>query len=243
VRTTALLVLAASLPSVAAGAGAPATAGTVARCGAAFPNDVGGLAGSGQLVTVLAPGPGTIHAVAQLWTRAKGGCFVALGGPIPALIGRSGLSTHHLEGDGSTPVGVYSFGPVMYGIDPDPGVSYRFHRLVCGDWWDEDPASAAYNRFVHVPCEANPPFGAMSEALWRIAPPYDWMAVIEYNSAPVVPGRGSGIFLHVSTGVATEGCVALPVSELLATLRWLDPARHPRIAIGTVAELSSASPG
>jgi L,D-peptidoglycan transpeptidase YkuD (ErfK/YbiS/YcfS/YnhG family) len=38
-----------------------------------------------------------------------------------------------------------------------------------------------------------------------------------------VPGRGSAIFLHDSTGVATNGCVSLARPELLLVLRWLRP--------------------
>ena len=34
--------------------------------------------------------------------------------------------------------------------------------------------------------------------------------MIAYNTDPVVPGRGSGIFFHVSTGRPTLGCVSLP---------------------------------
>jgi len=52
-----------------------------------------------------------------------------------------------------------------------------------------------------------------------------------------VPGRGSGIFLHVSTGRPTLGCVSLPVAQLVTTLRWLRPQAQPRIAIGTPAML------
>jgi L,D-peptidoglycan transpeptidase YkuD (ErfK/YbiS/YcfS/YnhG family) len=53
----------------------------------------------------------------------------------------------------------------------------------------------------------------------------------------VVPGRGSGIFLHASTGRPTLGCVSLPLPQLVRTLRWLRPAAHPLIAIGTAADL------
>ena len=62
---------------------------------------------------------------------------------------------------------------------------------------------------------------------------YKYLAVIDYNTNPVVPGRGSGIFLHVSRGNPTIGCVSLPVGQLLTILRWLHPAKEPLIAIGT----------
>jgi L,D-peptidoglycan transpeptidase YkuD (ErfK/YbiS/YcfS/YnhG family) len=64
------------------------------------------------------------------------------------------------------------------------------------------------------------------------------LAVIDYNAHPVVAGRGSGIFLHVSaSGGPTLGCVSLPYSELVATLRWLRPPAKPLIAIGTAAKI------
>ena len=61
-------------------------------------------------------------------------------------------------------------------------------------------------------------------------PPYDYGAVIAYNTART-PGLGSAIFLHVGTGGPTAGCVSLPVAELLKVLRWLNPKDHPTIAI------------
>ena len=67
---------------------------------------------------------------------------------------------------------------------------------------------------------------------------YGWGAVIAYNTART-PGLGSAIFLHLATAASTAGCVALPRDQLLSLLRWLDPARQPRIAIGTLDALTS----
>ncbi len=160
------------------------------------------------------------------------------GGPWPGLIGASGFSDHHVEGDDSTPTGIYSIGPVMYGNAPDPGVAYAYHPLVCGDWWDEDPTSPAYNTFQHVPCGQNPPFGGGSEALWTETAPYPSFAVIDYNADPVVAGAGSGIFLHVDTGQPTAGCVAIPLPDLDALLRALRPAADPHIAMAPAGEIT-----
>ena len=55
--------------------------------------------------------------------------------------------------------------------------------------------------------------------------------MIDYNSRPVVPGRGSAIFLHVAVA-ATAGCVSLPESQLVRVLRWLQPDAKPLIHIG-----------
>ena len=66
---------------------------------------------------------------------------------------------------------------------------------------------------------------------------YQRFAVIRYNDAPVVPGRGSAIFLHDDTGGPTNGCVSLAPARLDALLRWLRPASAPLIVIGASAEI------
>jgi L,D-peptidoglycan transpeptidase YkuD (ErfK/YbiS/YcfS/YnhG family) len=191
-----------------------------------------------QLVTVAAPDTRSTRATLRLWRR-DGDCWLPAGGPWPARIGASGLSSHHREGDGTTPAGAFGLGRVMYGVAANPGVHYRYHRLVCGDWWDEDPASPGYNAFRHVACGTRPGFGGGSEALWRATRAYRHFAVIEYNVDPAVPGRGSAIFLHADTGAATNGCVSLALPALVRTLRWLRPASSPLILIGMRRRLGS----
>jgi L,D-peptidoglycan transpeptidase YkuD (ErfK/YbiS/YcfS/YnhG family) len=185
-----------------------------------------------QLVTVVATSTATTYATATLWSRASAsGCWRPIEGPWPARIGRTGLSAHHHEGDGTTPTGTFGFGSVIYGLGPDPHTRFRFHAVRCGDWWDGDPRSPTYNRFRHIYCGRTPPFGGGSEALWKQTTAYRYFAVIEYNSSPAVPGRGSAIFLHAATGSPTNGCVSLGLDRLVQTLRWLDPRLHPQIRI------------
>jgi L,D-peptidoglycan transpeptidase YkuD (ErfK/YbiS/YcfS/YnhG family) len=176
------------------------------------------LQGCPQRIQVTAPSPRSTTA-----TLAVTECGKRVLGPWRARVGRNGLSAQHREGDGTTPTGTYGIGPIVYGIDGDPGVRLHFHRLVCGDWWDGDPRSPTYNRFRHVACGTTPSFAGGSEALWRVTPAYRLFAVIRYNDGPVVPGRGSAIFLHVDTGRATNGCVSLPRAQLVAVLRRLRP--------------------
>jgi L,D-peptidoglycan transpeptidase YkuD (ErfK/YbiS/YcfS/YnhG family) len=176
-----------------------------------------------QVVHVAAARQATTYAVVTLTS-----CNKRVAGPWRARVGRSGLSAHHREGDGTTPLGTYRIGPIVYGLDRDPGVSFRYHRLRCGDWWDEDPSSPTYNEFRHVACGTKPPFRAGSEALWRATVAYRYFAVLEFNTARI-PGRGSAMFLHVDTGHATNGCVSLPRAQLVRLLRWLRPGATIRI--------------
>ena len=209
---------------------ASAVAAALIGCPANLANSLPSARSAAQLVTVEASGYRTTFASVRLWRRS-GGCWVAAAGPWTARVGRNGLSDRHHEGDGTTPTGAYSIGSVIYGVAADPGVRSAYHRLVCGDWWDEDPSSPSYNTFRHVSCGARPPFGGRSEALWTSTVAYRHFAVIRYNDDPVVPGRGSAIFLHSDTGRATNGCVSLPAAALDAVLRWLRPAQRPLIVI------------
>jgi L,D-peptidoglycan transpeptidase YkuD (ErfK/YbiS/YcfS/YnhG family) len=189
-----------------------------------------GASKSGQLITVVAPTMRSQNATLEFFVR-QGGCFRLADGPYSALVGRNGLSAHHHEGDDTTPIGLFGFQSTMYGVLPNPGVAYQYHHLVCGDWWDEQSSSALYNHFVHVSCGTKPDFGGGSEALWQTVPSYDYFAVIAYNHHPIVPGKGSAIFLHVSSGQPTTGCVSLPVVDLLRVLRALRPNMNPLIDI------------
>jgi L,D-peptidoglycan transpeptidase YkuD (ErfK/YbiS/YcfS/YnhG family) len=186
-----------------------------------------------QLLTVEAATAKTTYATLRAWRRA-GKCWAPAGGPYSARVGWNGLRRNRHEGDGTTPIGTFPLGPTMYGNAPDPGVRFRYRRLRCGDWWVEDPASPAYNTFRHVACGRRPPFRTPTPDMSRSPRAYRHLAIIEFNMHPVVPGRGSGIFLHATTGRPTNGCVSLRIADLVRVLRWLDPDAKPHIAIGTL---------
>jgi L,D-peptidoglycan transpeptidase YkuD (ErfK/YbiS/YcfS/YnhG family) len=207
-----------------------------AACPSNLANDLAVQPRATQLITVEAKTTRTTHASLRLWRRS-GACWVAAGGSYAARLGARGLSANRREGDGTTPVGTFRIHPTMYGNEPNPGVAFRYRRVRCGDWWDEDPTSPTYNSFRRVGCGRKPPFGVKSEGMWQSPRAYPYLAVIEFNMRPVVPGRGSGIFLHAATGGPTNGCVSIPRAALRRALRWLRPAASPHIAIGTRAQL------
>ncbi len=224
------------MAALAAAAAASASASTRASCGSSLAAQLASTRSASQLVTVAAAASSSTTGTMRLWQR-RGSCWGAVDGPWRDRLGFAGLSVQHHEGDGTTPEGAFTIGPVMYGVAPDPGVHFRYHRLVCGDWWDEDPASGGYNRFRHLPCGARPAFGGGSEALWRSARAYTYFALIDYNVDPVLPGRGSAIFIHRDLGHATNGCVSLPLPELVRLLRWLRPGLDPLVVIGTATAI------
>jgi L,D-peptidoglycan transpeptidase YkuD (ErfK/YbiS/YcfS/YnhG family) len=194
--------------------------------------------GAVQLVTVVAPSGSATVASVTAWRRA-GRCWHAVLGPWIGRVGVSGIHAHKREGDGATPLGIFDFYSTIYGNAPNPGVHLHFRRLRCGDWWDEDADSPVYNTFEQVHCDVTPPFAdGASEPLWVSPTSYAAFAVIGYN-ATRVPGRGSAIFLHVSVGEPTAGCVALARPLLDRLLDWLRLGLHPRIAIATRSTIRS----
>src|SRR4249919_293015 len=230
--------LSALVALVLAASGASASLGRAVSsgCPATLANRIASTRSATQLITVVTRSRSATHGTLRLW-RKSGDCWRDAGGPWWAWVGQRGVSTRKHEGDRTTPAGAFGFARVMYGIAPNPGVRYPYHRVVCGDWWVEDASWPSYNRFRHMPCGSKPPFKTTSEDLSRSTNAYRHFAVIAYNSNPIVPGRGSGIFLHASTGRPTLGCVSLALPQLVRTLRWLRPSRSPLIAIGTAAEI------
>jgi L,D-peptidoglycan transpeptidase YkuD (ErfK/YbiS/YcfS/YnhG family) len=189
-----------------------------------------------QLVTVHVPSTRSTWASLRIWRRANG-CWRLAGGPYPARVGRNGVSANRREGDGTTPAGTFSIGRTMYGAHPNPGVRFRYVRLRCGDWWVEDARSPLYNTFQRVGCGRTPPFRTTTPDMYAERNAYPHLAVVEFNMRPTVRGRGSGIFLHAMRNGPTAGCVSVRLPDLRRVLRWLDPAAHPRIAIGTRVRL------
>jgi L,D-peptidoglycan transpeptidase YkuD (ErfK/YbiS/YcfS/YnhG family) len=166
----------------------------------------------------------------QAWNR-NGSGWTKTGPAVAAWVGDAGMSTNARERFDGTPVG--SFGLTQaFGNYADPGTAMPYFQAQANDWWNGDSASPTYN--THQRCAAtNCPFHTGdSENLHDVGWVYGYAVVINYNMAPVVPGKGSAFFLHITNNTPTAGCVAIPQPDLVRILHWLDPAKHPRIIMG-----------
>lgn len=175
--------------------------------------DVGSADGADQVVLVRSSGT---RATVQACSLTSGGHYVSDLGPYSGYVGRSGVTSagSKREGDGATPAGVY---PLRggFGVRSDPGLTPGWDRVDSSDVWVDDPDSSLYNTQQQLPAD-----GRWSSAeMLANAPAYNYAQVIGYNES-ASPGRGSAIFLHVSTGGPTAGCVSVPTSALLALMRW-----------------------
>jgi L,D-peptidoglycan transpeptidase YkuD (ErfK/YbiS/YcfS/YnhG family) len=136
-------------------------------------------------------------------------------------IGPGGIGVKGGEGDGITPRGRFVVREIFYRADriAKPDVKLPLHAIAENDGWCDAPDDSGYNRLVTLP------YCASAERMWRDDPLYDLVAVLGYNDDPVVPGKGSAIFLHIARPdySATHGCVALAFADALAALEQLQP--------------------
>ena len=149
-------------------------------------------------------------------------------GPRRSAIGPAGIARKVSEGDGVTPLGVFSLRRVFYRADriAKPKTILPVRAIAKDDGWCDAPEDVNYNRLVTLP------YSASAENLWREDHVYDLIAVIGFNDDPVVPDKGSAIFLHLARPnyLSTAGCVALAEADLRAALEQLQT--NDKIRIG-----------
>ncbi len=149
---------------------------------------------------------------------------------IPVVLGRNGIAEKDMkqEGDGHTPSGIYPINTAFgYADKIDTQLSYR--QATDNDFWVDDVASKEYNQWV-----SGKPQAKSFEEMRRKDNLYSLGAVIEYNTNPIVPGKGSAIFLHIwrSYYKPTAGCVAASGRNVRKLLKWLDGNQNPVIILG-----------
>jgi len=155
-------------------------------------------------------------------TADRHGAVVDWGaGPRRAAIGLPGIAMKGGEGDGITPIGAFPVREIFYRADriPNPDTKLPLRAIEKDDGWCDAPDDPNYNRPVKLP------YPASAEQMWRQDHLYDLVVVIGHNDDPVVPGKGSAIFMHLAKPdySPTQGCVALAYDDLLAAIEQLEP--------------------
>ena len=138
---------------------------------------------------------------------------------IKCAIGKRGISRNKKEGDFCTPVGKYKFEVLLYRKDRIGNVKVKVpKKIIKKDMgWCDDPNSKKYNKLVKLP------FYDSAERLFLKNNLYDLILVINYNRKPVIPNKGSAIFLHISEKnfKPTKGCIAIKKKDLIKILPML----------------------
>ncbi|MBP9741798.1 MAG: L,D-transpeptidase family protein [Burkholderiales bacterium] len=147
---------------------------------------------------------------------------------IKANCGSQGIAAPNQkkEGDNKTPSGLYKLGPA-YGTHP-LALKMDYRYITNQDKFIDDPDSSDYNTWVEGDTTAQ-----TYEIMNQENGAYDLGVVINYNMNPIVPGRGSAIFMHIWQGpnIGTQGCIAMDRQDMLHILKWLNKNANPYILI------------
>jgi D-aminopeptidase len=196
---------------------------------------------SRQMVLSVSAGWDQTRAILQPYARpAPDAPWVPVGSPIEASLGRAGLAwgrglhpnglpgPEKREGDGKSPAGVFDLRLVTGYAKAAPSDTRMPYRettatLRCVD----DARSVHYNRLADEATAKKD--WSSAEDMHRKDDLYRLVVWVGHNDAPVVPGGGSCIFLHLRSGpdATTSGCTAFEPAPMERLLRWLDPASRP----------------
>jgi len=151
-------------------------------------------------------------------------------GPVQASIGRTGfaLPGEKIEGDGKSPSGIFDLGQ-LYTYEASVKTNLPFIQTNSEDKWIDDPNHENYNTHIRGNTTAK-----SFEHLKLSSIDYKYCMVIEYNTHPVVKGKGSAIFFHLAEAnySPTAGCVAIQETDMDKILLWLDPNKQKAILMG-----------
>jgi L,D-peptidoglycan transpeptidase YkuD (ErfK/YbiS/YcfS/YnhG family) len=154
---------------------------------------------------------------------------------IKASVGRNGIAEKDakIEGDGKSPNGIFELGRV-FGYDMLGPTSLDYRQSTSEDKWIDDAEAEDYNTYVRGNTAAK-----SFEHLKLNSIDYKYCMVIEYNTKPVVKGKGSAIFFHVADEkyTPTSGCVAISENDMLNYLQWLMPNKKRGILLTSLNNL------
>ena len=172
-----------------------------------------------QVISVVGGG-GSSAKVDVFQRTAAGWQPVSVG--IPAFVGANGMAPKTREGEGKTPMGIFTL-DFAFGTAPNPGGGLQYVQVGPTHWWDGDTDSPTYNTMQvceksQCPFDTGPPSGTENLDI----PQYVHAVVMGVNKTRV-PGDGSAFFLHATDGGPTAGCVAIDDGKLVEIMRWLQP--------------------
>jgi L,D-peptidoglycan transpeptidase YkuD (ErfK/YbiS/YcfS/YnhG family) len=252
-RLTSTLLAAIILGGLALTSGAAAASGD--DIPKYYPSRLAHVGEAGQVIVVTSATSNSSYGTLRAYERDGQGGWTQVVEATPARLGWSGLAlaADRRQGTGKTPAG--TFGIVSaFGRKGDPGTALPYTQVDRNDAWTYNPkVPSTYNMFQSVDRSWSS-YSGYVEHLWSYGMQYDYVAVLDYNlpSGPITTGpdgvrrttnpadtrAGGGIFLHVTNGKVTAGCIAIPEAVMKAVLRWLKPSRNPVIVIGTEAAIN-----
>ena len=134
-------------------------------------------------------------------------------------IGKSGTKKIKIEGDNSTPKGIFTLGTLYYRKDrvKKPVTNLKTKIIKSNLGWCNDPKHMFYNKEIKIQKKIR------HEKLYRKDQKYDYFLVINYNIKKTFSNKGSAIFLHLTKNYhQTAGCIALKKNDFLILLKLIN---------------------
>ncbi len=163
--------------------------------------------------------------------------WIAKQKPIEVSIGKNGfaLPNEKVEGDGKSPTGIFRLGK-LFSYEKQLNTLLENQQTTKEDKWIDDINSPDYN--THIVGTTN---AKSYENLLLDTDVYKYCMVIEYNTNPIIKGKGSAIFFHLALkpDSFTSGCVAIQEEYMKLMINWLDPKQNPTIIMGNLNVLKA----
>ena len=134
-------------------------------------------------------------------------------------IGKKGTKKHKIEGDYSTPKGIFRLGMLYYRKDrvAKPITTLKTKIIKSNMGWCNDPKSKFYNKEIKIPNKIQ------YEKLYRKSHKYDLLILINYNIKKILPYKGSAIFIHLTQNYnPTAGCIALKKKDFIILMKLIN---------------------
>ena len=137
-------------------------------------------------------------------------------------IGKNGLKKNKIEGDKSTPKGIFSLGKLYYRSDrvPKPETNLTTKNITKNIGWCDIPNNKYYNQEVTSLRNVN------KENFFRKDSKYNYLIVINYNKNKI-KNKGSAIFIHLTQDYKpTNGCIAINENDFLILVKLINKKTH-----------------
>jgi L,D-peptidoglycan transpeptidase YkuD (ErfK/YbiS/YcfS/YnhG family) len=210
-----------------------------------------------QVVVVTGNSRTSTYGTLRTYVKNANGTWSAKFAAMPARNGYGGWewAGKRVQNTGTTPMGTFRI-TSAFGLKANPGALLPYVQADGDDYWvgdNKDPKT--YNLFQPWASSTRTWRIGESEKLSAYPTQYEYVAVVDFNrpvgssvtwdsahsqrvtSKPVSTVRGSAIFLHINGAGSTAGCVSVGRANMLTVLKWLNPAKKPRIVMAPLADI------
>jgi L,D-peptidoglycan transpeptidase YkuD (ErfK/YbiS/YcfS/YnhG family) len=145
---------------------------------------------------------------------------------IKCCIGKNGINSNKIEGDCTTPEGIFYLRKLYFRKDRVgvPNCKIKKKKINEDMAWCDDLNNKKYNEEIRT-TNRN-----LKENLFRKDHNYDYMISISHNEKKV-PNKGSAVFIHLTENYKpTAGCVALKKKDFEILIKLID--KKTKIKIG-----------